>query len=409
MKIVNIMNIKNTYDGKLLNLYNEILIELKKPVVAKPEAAPNDVYGQYFNANNRKDIKVNEPNTGPEQTLVNALDMYFNNNIKGSLEKQLPTVDSLLKKGKYSKILKAPQNMPVYRLMFNLTPETAASILRLPVESIKEDFSQAWYVSGGGTLPTTKTKIQGWTEELNPKLLKNISGFSTPSGTGVALLVASNTNNGKFFLNPEETPKAGIRAMPEEKETISYGPVEFNEAAYFYIVPNKSPALYPEMLAKTLVVALNTKHVKQFGYEKQVQQSFAAIEREKNKYADWAKFIEPFFDQVQKFSQALGPENIKIINYLIPEKSANLTDFNIEKNKVIKSFQNYEVDEHSYIEFVIRTNNNYAIRIRTSPYTFSTGKKIILKIIDPLYNQQSIPTNNITDPKIITNVKNEIL
>lgn len=263
MKIVKSMK---QYNYSLVKLLEENMVEYAKP----DSTNANDPFGKYFNADQRRNVPP-EKNTPVETTIANSLDMYFNNNEKSNLAKQIPTIDALVKQGKYKDILGAPPNTEVYRIFYNLQTEVAASILRLPIVSIKQQGEQAWYVSGGGTIgPGHTSGVQGWTTELNPGLLRNLSQFNSRETTRnrVTMILVANTNKGKFFLNPKKIATVGVNAMPEEHEIISVGPIEFIEAAYLY---DPIGGLSTNMVAQECIIALNTHHVKKYKYRNQLK------------------------------------------------------------------------------------------------------------------------------------------
>ena len=291
------------YNNSLSILFESNILEL-----APPEANKDDVFGKYLNGQDRKSNSEAgyEPNTPKENELVRNISDYFSSNQKGEISRKYPLIANLIKQKKYLKYLKAPKNAPVYRLMFDLDPKVAAKLLRLPLKEILADANQAWYVSGGGVLaPATGQKIQGWSIDLKPKLLTSISGFSRKitNQPRVSILFVSNTNKGNFFLNPNTMDDLRVDAIEGEDETLSYGPVQFVEACYFYFDPKTSPTFNGETIAKACVVALNTHHVKTHNYEADVSNQYEISRQRKEKFDILSKNVPVIMEQIAKTIQ----------------------------------------------------------------------------------------------------------
>lgn len=213
----------------------------------KPEA-PNDApFGKYLFAPDRKDLKgkVNEPNTPEENKFLYSL-IYHYDGAGGpgpALDKFAPMAIDLLKKGEYKKIL-APPKRTVYRLLWNVSPKLAASILRLGVKDITTNSNQAWYVDGGGTIEGIRRSIQSWTTTIGTEWVSSLFDESLKSGNVAIVLAAhTETDGNEFFINPKTAEN--ISSLPQslvkkEQEVISYGPVNFFEASFYYKTVDKS-------------------------------------------------------------------------------------------------------------------------------------------------------------------------
>lgn len=221
-----------------------VLLEL-----AKAEADADDPYGEYLFATNRLDLvrpDSDEENTEQEDDLEVALANHYSNQEYG-LGALAPKIFKLLSKGKYTKILAPPEDASVYRIIGSLEPKLASKILGVPMNSIIRNpnvikKSVGGVMKPGGAGPGS-TKIHSWTTKLEMSwIYSDLFGMGqVPIDDRVFVILKSNTELGKFFINPAEIEN--VTSMPDfayrQNEVISYGPVPFNQAVYVYCAKSK--------------------------------------------------------------------------------------------------------------------------------------------------------------------------
>lgn len=409
------------YNNSLSILFESNMLEL-----APPEANKDDVFGKYLNGQDRKSNSEAgyEPNTPKENELVRNISDYFSSNQKGEISRKYPLIANLIKQKKYLKYLKAPKNAPVYRLMFDLDPKVAAKLLRLPLKEILADANQAWYVSGGGVLaPATGQKIQGWSIDLKPKLLTSISGFSRKitNQPRVSILFVSNTNKGNFFLNPNTMDDLRVDAIEGEDETLSYGPVQFVEACYFYFDPKTSPTFNGETIAKACVVALNTHHVKTHNYEADVSNQYEISRQRKEKFDILSKNVPVIMEQIAKTIQikdripnqirvGFGPiyetiddtnmeQRIQKLMSIIPKIQSEFKQKNLSNELSIELFYSLPVDPKTQKSGIMNINlrmsvtesvasawGEYLYKYKSVHDNFSSYENVSL-VVQNIYNR----------------------
>lgn len=217
-------------NAKRLVVETQELLEL-----AKPEASENDPFGKYFDGENRDDVKPREDNTATEDEVIDALTTHVVDNSSTKFERYTELLLKLKKQGKYKPFL-TPTPGRAYRLLWNVSAEKAAEILRLPINEIEADTGNAWYVSGGGVLKPVYAQVQSWSYSLSDVVVDDLLDVSSRRGVGILLVADISKNN--FILNwknlATKAKSMGDAAsyLKSEKEVVSVGPVKFIEAAY---------------------------------------------------------------------------------------------------------------------------------------------------------------------------------
>ncbi len=221
--------------AKRLVVETQELLEL-----AKPEASENDPLGKYFDGENRDDVKPRENNTDTEESVIAAIKTHIVDNSSKSFERYTDLLLKLKKQGKYKPFL-TPIPGRAYRLLWNVSAEKAAEILRLPINEIEADAGNAWYVSGGGILKPVYAQVQSWSYSLSDVVVDDLLDVGLRRGVGILLVADISKNN--FILNwknlatKAKSMGGAASYLKSEKEVVSVGPVKFIEAAYINLGP----------------------------------------------------------------------------------------------------------------------------------------------------------------------------
>jgi len=201
----------------------------------KPDAKADDPFGAYFLAPIRKDKVPEESNTDLEQRFFKAVTKHVRSNNDRLLSSIFEQIYELAQQGTYKKFLLPPPGKRAYRLT-KASASEAAKLLRLSIEEIEKDPNRGWYVEGGGTWESKgKDPIGSWSLEGTSK---DLTPFVTiDHRRPVQILLVADPSKNKFLINPYEINKKmepNQLLYNEETESISYGPVEFEEASFFY-------------------------------------------------------------------------------------------------------------------------------------------------------------------------------
>lgn len=188
--------------------------------------------GKVVFSRNRKDKVEWEDDTGFEEKFYSALRSHYNHNMSEPLENMAPKIISLIDSGKYE-IIAAPENKTVYRSLREVSVGMAAKIIGVSVKELRDPkaVDKAWYYYTNFNINPMLTKIQSWS--LNPESALHFASKNVYEleKNDAVILAISNTNNGKFFMNPAFQNKVyRIDKHADEKEIISYGPVELEAA-----------------------------------------------------------------------------------------------------------------------------------------------------------------------------------
>lgn len=228
----------------LVVLIEQVVSEVISEAMPEPEAPPGAKdawFGNYLFAPARADLPPEakeEEDTKEEKEFYHNLDGHYG---FGDYLENLDQILPIIKKGYYKKILSPPKGR-VYRFLSGLNVEDASKILRLDPKEIVEAPKKGYWVTGGGTINplnySKRNSTQSWSTSMNPKwMAKTLDHAARPlSPARVAILLVADTTKGgnTFFMNPKGVKN--IKGMaPEaylENEVISYGPVEFEEAAF---------------------------------------------------------------------------------------------------------------------------------------------------------------------------------
>jgi hypothetical protein len=218
---------------------------------AAPDALPEDPFGQYLFAPIRYDVpKPKEPNTDEEKEFLKALEHLFNYDKTSKLTKLLPSLLSLVKKGKYTKFLVPPKSGRAYRFM-QVDVETASKILGVSIEKIKNSPEMVpFYVTGcPDYVPLRGEQLSSWTMDPEYETMSKFTYTERFYGETemVSIVLVAETSKNTFLLNPEELTKSGIYQSINnyyyEMETIGVGPIKILEAAYVRVLRREKPSM----------------------------------------------------------------------------------------------------------------------------------------------------------------------
>lgn len=199
----------------------------------KKEAEPNDIFGAYLFADQRKGMKGLEPNNYKEDVFLDDLKKHYNN--VGYLNQWIPKMRELKNQKKYKDILTPPKGK-VWRLLTGVNDTTIQKMLSMRKQELRNHENDFYKISNMIIKPKSD-KIQSWTYSLQYKTFENL--FIENTDNIVILEAYTQNKNNDFFLNHENIRK--IDDMPEyvkkEYETISYGDVHCSNV-YFWISPS---------------------------------------------------------------------------------------------------------------------------------------------------------------------------
>jgi hypothetical protein len=247
------------------------MIKLKKLILEKPEANPDDIFGKYLFGSERSDEPAsNEDDTELEEEFWYALDNHFGSYAyNNELQKIFPKILKLVHDGKYAKLLK-PRNKKCYRLLYNVPEDKAQKILGLTynqVESIRNTQIKPHVINNSEDYENLEgTILSSWTSKLNFKSFESVSeSASIFRHTNVnsneyiksifIIILEANIENNKFLVNPVNFNKyiPHIFSYEDEFETIGYGKIKINRASFVCISPENVKQSMKEKDKKYLI------------------------------------------------------------------------------------------------------------------------------------------------------------
>lgn len=191
-----------------------------------PEAPQSAAFGQFMFAPSRQDLPdPKEPNTREEDQVFAAVEDYFHSNVKSRLA---PKADLLLKlkdQGYYKNILD-PNRFPYAWRVLNMDQPAMADMLKLDYMKLPPEGT-----AGPGVLKPNGPPISGWTVDV-----EMIKDFPTFGRGDCYIIYKAPIKNNKFFGNPGEFALSiGAPEFVPEMETLAYGPVSYEKAAYVVV------------------------------------------------------------------------------------------------------------------------------------------------------------------------------
>ncbi|MBV6505849.1 MAG: hypothetical protein ILNGONEN_01414 [Syntrophorhabdaceae bacterium] len=218
--------------AKLVSALDELLLELKDGTV-KPDAEPTDVFGQYLGG---KERNLKETNTYKENLFLAQLALHYGGSVK-AMEGQEDLLRELKAQGKYRKFLQPPPGK-IFRLLTLEAPRFEDLFPDLK-DVYMNDTNKIHVVKKSGVLNRNDYKIQSWTYSANRDLAEFVADGSYGN---VLVIVVADANQPNVYLNWQEIPKiipGKKELINNEKEAISFGPVNFSGFAYIVSSPNQ--------------------------------------------------------------------------------------------------------------------------------------------------------------------------
>jgi hypothetical protein len=217
------------------------MLTLKKILLEKPEANPDDIFGEYIFGSRRLDEPAsNEPNTEKEDKFIKGLNNHFQ---WAPYDKELavfvPEIFKLIKQGKYLDFLKpGDQHEYAYRLLFDFPIKKAEQIFGVKFSEIIRDKPYGTVNKNVIYKPLKKQKgLSSWTVNLSFDTFAEINGgiFNIwPNSPRLPIIFRAKIKDNNFFLNPDNIIKKTkwIMVATEEEEVISYGDVIVDKFSY---------------------------------------------------------------------------------------------------------------------------------------------------------------------------------
>lgn len=196
-------------------------LNLERLLFEEPEHGPDAIFGKYLFDKTRGDIPEREPETKDETDFRIALEKYIGSNAKRSLSAMAQKILKLVNAGMYEPLL-SPGNITVYRTLSFISAPNLSS------------FNGMIGSLGAGTLEPKLNPLSGWTssKDFTDEYVQGMLG----SASLITVYAASTTaNKGKFFGAPGKLALAldtGYKDFSYEMETISLGPVDYQEARF---------------------------------------------------------------------------------------------------------------------------------------------------------------------------------
>jgi hypothetical protein len=236
---------KNTLSEFIAECVKQEIYLLKE----KPEAQPDDIFGQYLFAPSRNDIPdeaSHEQNTPPEVQVRKALQNHIGGNDTSQIGKWFNTLYDLVQQGKYTKLLKVPSSFKyAYRL---ITVDDTTLMSMLPrikdISQLHNIEKDKVHVQVGGIYnhksETSNSPVSSWTVEHNA-IADMIDGeFSfgmkqmNKSKYNYTVLFVAPVQGNKFLINPSPEYYAAIDTMwfADEQEILGYGPIKLSKILY---------------------------------------------------------------------------------------------------------------------------------------------------------------------------------
>jgi hypothetical protein len=215
--------------NKLKKIIN-FLVENELKNTIQSNDSKDDIFGKILFSPERKDnVDKTEPNTAEEKDLKTSLIKHYIEGNSSNLVEWVPEILNLINQGKYTQELRPPSGY-VYRVLSELTPSQAASIVGVSVEEIKANATdRPWVIEKSIELKPTKNKIQSWTTSL---IQLDFGNFDDDS---VEIILEAKTDNNTFFLNPSLAKKIEfLSEFENENEVISLGTVACTRAMIYY-------------------------------------------------------------------------------------------------------------------------------------------------------------------------------